>query len=116
MGAMPASTSTSRTLPPAALAIGDAAMFVVWAALGLARHAEGITTAGLARNAGFVTLGWFAVAPFVKTYARPGLRTAVSAWATGVTLGVVVRWIALRRPLAGDEFVFLLVTLAVTLM
>jgi hypothetical protein len=91
-------------------------MFVLWAALGLARHAEGITPAGLARNAGFVILGWFTVAAILKTYARPGVRTLVSTWAAGVTLGVVARWIALRRPIDADEFAFLLVTLIVTLV
>jgi len=113
---MPPTTPRSRALPPVALALGDAAVFVLWAALGLARHAEGITAAGLARNAGFVALGWFAVAPFLRTYARPGFRTLVPTWAAGVTLGVVIRWIALRRPLVEDELVFLLVTLAVTLV
>jgi hypothetical protein len=98
------------------LAVGDAAMFVLWAALGLFHHAEGITVEGLSRNAGFVMLGWFAVAAMLKTYSRRGVPTFASTWVIGVTLGVLVRWIALRRPVNGDEFAFLLVTLIVTLV
>ncbi len=102
-------------MPATVLVVGDAAMFVLWAALGLAHHAEGITLAGLGRNAGYVMLGWFAVAVALRTYTRRGVTRFVATWAGGVTLGVVIRWIALRRPVTGDEFAFLLVTLIVTL-
>jgi hypothetical protein len=103
-------------VPATVLVVGDAAMFVLWAALGLAHHAEGITLAGLGRNAGYVMLGWFAVAVALRTYTRRGVTRFVATWAGGVTLGVVIRWIALRRPVTGDEFAFLLVTLIVTLV
>src|SRR5712691_2848155 len=104
-----------RTLSPTVLAVGDAAVLVLWSVLGLMRHAEGITAAGLARNSGFVLVGWFVVAPLAGTYRRPGLRTMLITWAAGVTLGVVLRWIVLRRPVAGAELVFVGVTLVVTL-
>jgi hypothetical protein len=105
----------SPTRRPAVLAAGDAAMLVLWSVLGLMSHQEGVTLSGLARNSGFVLAGWFAVAALLGTYRRPGWRTFLAAWAAGVSLGVVVRWVALRRPLVADEFVFWAVTLVVTL-
>jgi Protein of unknown function (DUF3054) len=108
-----------RTLPAVALAVGDAAVFVLWAALGLHDHREGITLAGLGRNAGFVMLGWFAVALLTRPYAsarRTSWRAFLLTWAGGVSLGVILRWIALRKPFDGDEFAFFGVTLAVTLV
>src|SRR5262245_59961776 len=109
-----AATTRTRRVPAAVLVVGDAAMLVLWAALGLAHHAEGITLAGLGRNAGYVLIGWFAVAVALKTYPRPGVARFLATWVGGVTLGVVIRWIALRRPISGDEFAFLLVTLIAT--
>jgi Protein of unknown function (DUF3054) len=106
----------TRNVPSAVLVVGDAAVFVLWAALGLAHHAEGITVAGLGRNAGYVALGWFAAAVALRTYTRRGVARFLATWAGGVTLGVVIRWIALRRPVNGDEFAFLFVTLVVTLV
>jgi hypothetical protein len=111
-----ATMTRTRSVPKAVLVVGDAAMFVLWAALGLAHHAEGITLAGLGRNAGYVMLGWFVVAVALRTYTRRGVTRFLATWAGGVTLGVVIRWVALRRPVNGDEFAFLLVTLIVTLV
>ncbi len=104
-----------RTLAPVALAIGDGAVLVLWAVLGLAHHEEGVTVAGLLRNAGPILIGWFAAAALLRTYARPGLARFLETWAIGITAGVILRSLILTRSWNGDEFAFLGVTLAVTL-
>lgn len=105
----------ARTLSPVALALGDAAAIVLWAVIGLHGHDDGVTAVGLLRSAGFVLVGWFAAAAVLRSYARCGPQRFLLTWGTGVTLGVLVRWIALLRPVTGDELVFLGVTLVVTL-
>jgi hypothetical protein len=101
--------------PPGALAIGDAATLILWAVLGLAHHAEGITFGGLARNAGPILIGWFATAVLLGTYGRRrGVVGFVLTWLLGISAGVLLRSLLLHRAWTGDEFAFYGVTLAVT--
>jgi hypothetical protein len=104
------------TVSPVVLAVGDGLVFVLWAALGLMHHEEGVTLAGLVRNAGPILVGWFAAALALRTYARPGLARFLATWAIGITAGVLLRSAVLTKPWNGDEFAFLGVTLAVTLV
>jgi hypothetical protein len=104
-----------RHLPARALAIGDGATLLLWAVLGLAHHAEGITFAGLARNMGPILIGWFAAAWLVGTYGRRrGVAGFVLTWLLGISAGVLLRSLILRRAWTGDEWAFYGVTLAVT--
>jgi len=105
----------TRTLPDWALAVGDAAAIVLFAIVGLANHKEGFTTAGLARNTLPILGVWFAIAPFVGTYKRPGLKTLLYTWAIAVPVGVAIRGVALHRAASGSQVTFGIVTLLVTL-
>jgi hypothetical protein len=98
------------------LAVGDAAAIVLFAVVGLANHGEGITLAGLARNTLPILGVWFALAPLVGTYRRPGLRTLVATWAIAVPVGVAIRGVVLHRDADGSQVAFGVVTLIVTLV
>jgi Protein of unknown function (DUF3054) len=106
---------TSRSSVPWVLVVGDAVAVALFAPLGLLSHEEGITLAGLARNALPVTVGFLAAAALVGTYRRPGLRSMLPAWALGVTAGVLARAAILGHGYGRTTFTFLGVTLAVTL-
>src|SRR5207302_6802554 len=94
--------------------LGDGAVLILWAVLGLAHHADGITLGGILRNAGPILVGWFAAALLLRTYTRPSVARFLVTWATGITAGVLLRSTILHRPWNGDEFAFWAVTLAVT--
>lgn len=98
----------------APLAAGDAAAIVLFAVIGLINHDEGITAAGLARNALPIIGVWFAIAPLVGTYARPGFATMVATWAIAVPLGVAIRAVWLHRSASSKQAAFGIVTLIVT--
>jgi hypothetical protein len=115
MSAMP-TVRTTRPVSPVVLAVGDGAVLVIWSILGLAHHAEGITLAGILRNAGPIALGWYAAALLLQTYARPGWVRFLATWALGISAGVLLRSLFLGRTWNADEFAFLGVTLAATLM
>ena len=102
-------------MPTWALAIGDGVAILTFAVIGLSNHREGITIAGLARNALPITVVWFAVAPFVGTYARPGWGTMLVSWAISVPVGVAVRAAVLRRDADSSQVVFGIITLVTTL-
>jgi hypothetical protein len=103
-------------ISPFVLAAGDAVAIVLFAVIGLANHDEGITLAGIVRNAGPVLIAFAVVAPFAKTYARPGLRSLLVTWAIAVPLGVVIRAVALDRPADGSQVTFGIVTMIATLV
>jgi hypothetical protein len=107
-------TEQRTRLRPWQLAVGDAVAVASFAPLGLLSHDEGITAAGLARNALPVTIGFLAAAALLGTYRRPGGRTLVPAWALGVTAGVLVRAAILGHGYGAKTFTFLAVTLVVT--
>lgn len=101
-------------LRPWRLAVGDAVAVALFAPLGLLSHDEGITLAGLARNAVPVTAGFLAAALVVGTYRRPEWLTLVPAWALGVAAGVLARAAILGHGYGRTTFTFLAVTLVVT--
>jgi hypothetical protein len=112
-----ATVTAARRVSPFVLAAGDGAVLILWAVLGLAHHAEGITFAGLLRNAGPVLLGWFGAAIALRIYGRPASALRfVATWALGISAGVILRALVLGRAWNGDEFAFFGVTLAVTLV
>jgi hypothetical protein len=96
------------------VALGDTVAVALFAPIGLLSHDEGITAAGLARNALPVTVGFLAAALVVGTYRRPGWRTLVPAWALGVSAGVLARAAILGHGYGRTTFTFLAVTLVVT--
>jgi Protein of unknown function (DUF3054) len=107
----------ARRVTPAVLAVGDGTVLLLWAVLGLAHHAEGITVAGLLRTAGPILLGWFAAAAVLLTYRRSSsVRRFLATWALGISAGVVLRALFLGRTWNADEFAFFGVTLGVTLV
>ena len=61
-------------------------------------------------------LGWYAAALLLRTYARPGWVRFLATWALGISAGVMLRSLFLGRAWNADEFAFLGVTLAVTLV
>jgi hypothetical protein len=103
-------------LSPGALATGDAVAVSLFAVAGLLSHDEGITVAGIARNALPVLAGYLGAALLVGTYRRTGLGTLLAAWATGVPAGVLLRALVLGRDLDSDQLAFGLVTMAATLV
>ena len=111
-----ASSERSRALPSWALALGDAGAIVVFAVVGLANHREGITAAGLMRNAVPILGAWFVVAALFGTYRRPGRGTLLATWGLAVPIGLAVRAVFLRRGATGSQFVFAVVALIATLV
>jgi hypothetical protein len=104
-----------RARQPLILIVGDLVALSLFAPLGLLSHREGITLDGIARNAGPIAAGWLVAAAAFGVYRRGAPRRgAVGAWLAGVSGGVVLRAVVLRRPLDADEAVFWAVTLAVT--
>jgi hypothetical protein len=97
------------------LALGDGLSLSLFAILGLLRHQEGITAAGVARNAGPILLGWYGAALALSLYRRPGIGRLVLTWAIGISAGVAIRAMILRRDLDGSSLAFWGVTMAVTL-
>lgn len=101
---------------PFALALGDLTALLAFAVVGLASHDEGITLAGLART-WLPIAGCYALAALaLGAWTRRGAWRTASAWALGVTGGVLVRALLLGRPLDGDQLQFLAVALATTLV
>ncbi|MGH2728374.1 MAG: DUF3054 domain-containing protein [Actinomycetota bacterium] len=105
-----------RGIRPLTLAAGDAIAIILFAVIGLANHDEGITLAGIARNALPILGAWLVVAVFAGTYARPGLRTLLLTWVVAVPFGVVIRAIVLDRPADGSQVTFGIVAMIATLV
>lgn len=99
---------------PWGLVAGDVIALALFAPIGLLSHDEGITLAGISRNAGPIVGGWLIVAVVARAYVRRSPRRTVVSWAAGVSLGVVVRGVLLDRPLGAGYVTFWGVTLAVT--
>jgi hypothetical protein len=103
-------------MPAWGFATGDAIAILLFAVIGLSNHREGITVAGLARNALPIIAVWFAIAPLVHTYSSPGFRTMLVSWAISVPVGVAIRAAVLRRDADSSQLVFGLITLVTTLV
>ena len=87
-------TSAATRRRTVILIVGDACMFVIFAAVGRASHHEasglGAFLSVLQTAAPFA-IGWFVVAPFLGAYRDIGyLQPALYAWAHGACLGVRV--------------------------
>lgn len=90
----------------AALAIGDAFVFVLFAAIGRASHSEAAGLDALVQvleTAAPFAAGWFVTAPFaglyradVATRAGASIGRSALAWLVGVPIGIALR-MAIRR-------------------
>jgi hypothetical protein len=99
---------------PWQLAVGDVVAVALFAPIGLVSHHEGITAAGLARNALPIALGFLAAGLLFGTWRAPGWRRLVPAWFVGVAAGVLVRAAILGHGYGRTTFTFMAVTLVVT--
>ena len=84
----------------ALLALGDALVFVIFAAIGMRNHKESLTIPSVLVTAAPFAIGWFLVSPFIGAFrnritARPGkmsLRTLL-AWLAAWPVGLLLRGI-----------------------
>ncbi len=109
----------------ATLAIGDAIVFCIFAAIGRNSHGEASGFAAIPQilwTAAPFAIGWFLVSPFIGVYRREladqpkamAMRTAL-AWLLSWPVGLVLRWLfvdRLKNPptSAGDFTAFATVT------
>lgn len=80
------------------LAVGDAAVFFAFAAIGAASHASSASAVTVAATAAPFVLTWLAVAPLVGAYSPRAVRTYQGAavttargWLLGVPSGLALR-------------------------
>jgi Protein of unknown function (DUF3054) len=99
---------------PVRPALADGLALAAFVTVGLLAHDHALGAAGYARDALPLLAGWFAAAALFGLYRGGGRRALLATWAAGVTLGVVVRALALGRPFDAGEAAFLAVTLAFT--
>ena len=97
---------------PALLAACDGAAIVVFVTIGLLSHQRGLSASGYARDTLPLAGGWFTAAALFHPYADQRLRPTLATWACGIPAGVLVRALALGKPLDGNEAAFLGVCLA----
>jgi len=93
----------------------DLVALVAFVTIGLLDHRGGLSAAGYARDALPLAACWLLAAGTFDLYKRPRTRALLGTWLLGVTGGVLVRALVLRR-LDGDDGVFLLVALCFTLL
>lgn len=98
------------------LAWGDAICIVLFAVAGLQTHGEPVSLAGIVRNALPILLVWWLVAPFLRTYTRPGWQNLLYTWAVAVSTGVWLRFMVLQKPFDTGYLVFWAVSLGATLV
>ncbi len=109
----------------ATLAVGDAIVFLIFAAIGRNNHGEASGLAAIPQivlTAAPFAIGWFIVAPFIGVFRRKladepkamAMRTAL-AWLLSWPVGLLLRWFfvdRLKNPptSAGDFTAFAIVT------
>lgn len=98
------------------LARGDAVAILLFAVVGLLSHREGLSFAGIVRNAAPILLVWFLIAPFLRTYRQPSWRNLLLTWAIAVSAGVWLRFMVLGRPFGTGFLLFWIVALVFTLI
>jgi Protein of unknown function (DUF3054) len=110
----------------AALAVGDALAFMLFAAIGRASHGEASGLSAvlqIAETAAPFMVGWFVIAPFVGAYA-PAIsrqprsmvgRTAL-AWLIAWPIGLVLRAVIRSTSIAPTFAVITLVTVLIILL
>jgi Protein of unknown function (DUF3054) len=106
----------SSATRPRLLPVADAAGILAFATVGLLSHDHALSLAGYARDALPILAGWYVSALVFGAYRSPSRRTLLLTWIVGVPLGVLVRAVVLGRSLNGDQAVFLVITLAFTLL
>ena len=102
-------------MSPKTLALGDAAVLVLFVIIGLLNHEHGITVAGLARTALPLLGAWFAVSALDGNYREPGTRKVVVTWAIAVPVAVTIRALILHHTVVSKQISFGIVALVVTL-
>jgi hypothetical protein len=87
----------------ALLVLGDCAVFLAFALLGLRNHEEGVTLNGIVRNAVPFGAAWFVVAWLTGLY-RPGwqdrgdlVQKLGTAWLPALALGLAIRSVYVWR-------------------
>ncbi len=105
------------------LAVGDIAVFMLFAAIGRASHSEAAgfsAIAEVAQTAAPFALGWFVVAPWlgafnadVTAYPRRMLGRTALAWLLALPVGLIVRALIIGR---GSPFSFAIVTFITALL
>lgn len=105
-----------KARPAFVLAVGDSVAIISFAVIGLANHEEGITLAGIVRNALPILGAWIVASVVIGTYTAPGVRSLLLTWAIAVPLGVAIRAIALHRAADGSQFTFGIVAMIATLV
>jgi hypothetical protein len=110
----------------AALAVGDALAFMLFAAIGRASHGEASGLSAIlevAETAAPFMIGWFVIAPFAGAYApvissqprRMVGRTAL-AWLIAWPIGLIVRAVIRSTSIAPTFAVITLVTVLLILL
>jgi len=94
----------------------DVLAIALFATVGQLAHDRTLSLAGYGRDALPILAAWLAVGVAVRLYEEGGRRRLLVTWAAGVTLGVVLRGLALGRSLDGSQVAFALTTLAFTLV
>ena len=102
----------------ATLVVGDAIVFLIFAAIGRNSHGEATGLAAIPQivlTAAPFAIGWFIVAPFIGAYRREladqpkamAMRTAL-AWLLSWPVGLLLRWFFVDRlknpPTSADAF------------
>jgi hypothetical protein len=95
----------------AVLAVGDAAVFALFTAIGIRSHAVGFTLYHFGRDFIPLTLAWFLVAMVVDTYGVGGRVRVGLNWLVGVTAGIIVRKWWVGDPNGSQFWTFLAVAL-----
>ena len=106
----------TTTRQPRLLPLADALGILTFATVGLLSHDHALSLTGYVRDALPVLGGWFAAALVFGAYRSPSTRTLLLTWIVGVPLGILIRALALGRDLDGDQAVFLVISLAFTLL
>lgn len=103
----------ARGKQAAILAVGDAACFALFTAIGLRSHSVGFSLYHFGRDFVPLTLCWFLVAAIVDTYGRGGWQRVALNWLVGVTAGIIVRkwWVGSPN---GTQFLTFLAVALVT--
>lgn len=105
------------------LAVGDVALFMVFAAIGRASHSEAAgfsAIAEIAQTAAPFALGWFVIAPWlglfnadVSAQPRRMLGRTALAWVLALPIGLIVRALIIGR---GSPLSFAIVTFITALL
>jgi len=97
------------------LVVADLAALVAFVLVGIRGHRVG-TLEGFGRNAIPLLAAWSSIAPFARTYRRPGWASLLRTWVVAVPIGLLARTVIVGSPRGARILVFLGVGLAFTLL